>query len=44
VAFVLLLSGNFGLGNVIAAGLVPFLAGLGGGWLGEKRQDSKSSP
>ena len=44
VAFVLLLSGNFGLGNVIGAGLVPFLAGLGGGWLGEKRQDSKSSP
>ena len=44
VAFVLLLSGNFGLGNVIGAGLVPFLAALGGGWLGEKRQDSKSSP
>src|SRR5210317_919137 len=41
VAFVLLLSGNFGLGNVIGAGLVPFLAALGGGWLGEKRQDSK---
>ena len=44
VAFVLLLSGNFGLGNVIGAGLVPFLAALGGGWLGEKRLDSKSSP
>ena len=44
VAFVLLLSGNFGLGNVIGAGLVPFLAALGGGWLGEKRQDTKSSP
>jgi len=44
VAFVLLLSGNFSAGNVLGGGLVPFLAGLGGGWLGEKRQASKSSP
>ncbi len=44
VAFVLLLSGNFSAGNVLGGGLVPFLAGLGGGWLGEKRQVSKSSP
>lgn len=40
----LLISGNFSVGNMIAGGLVPFLAGLLGGWLGEKRQESKASP
>lgn len=43
VAIVLLLSGNLSIGNVVAAGIVPFLAGLLGGWLGERRQDSKSA-
>ncbi len=44
VGLALLLSGNFGLGNLLAGGLVPFLAGLGGGWLGEKRQEAKATP
>jgi len=43
VAIVLLLSGNLSAGNVLAAGFVPFLAGLLGGWLGERRQESKSA-
>jgi len=43
VAIVLLLSGNLSVANVLAAGLVPFLAGLLGGWLGERRQDAKSA-
>lgn len=43
VAIVLLLSGNFTVGNVLAGGLVPFFAGLLGGWLGERRQESKSA-
>lgn len=34
----LLLGGAFTLGNLLAGGLVPFLAGLLGGWLGERRQ------
>jgi hypothetical protein len=34
----LLLSGTFTLGNLLAGGLVPFLAGLLGGYLGERRQ------
>ena len=42
VAIALLLSGNLTIVNVIAGGLVPFLAGLLGGWLGERRQESKS--
>jgi hypothetical protein len=37
VAGGLLLSGNFTVGNILAGGLVPFLAGLLGGWLGERR-------
>ena len=40
VALALLLSGGFTVGNLIAGGLVPFLAGLLGGWLGERRQES----
>jgi hypothetical protein len=34
----LLLGGAFTLGNLLAGGLVPFLAGLLGGYLGERRQ------
>jgi hypothetical protein len=34
----LLLSGAFTLGNLLAGGLVPFLAGLLGGYLGERHQ------
>ena len=37
VIVVLLLSGSFSLANVLAGGLVPFLAGVLGGWLGERR-------
>jgi hypothetical protein len=40
----LVVSGNLSLGNIIAGGLVPFLAALLGGWLGEKRQESKAAP
>ena len=36
----LLIAGNFSFGNVIAGGLVPFLAGVLGGWIGEKRQEA----
>jgi hypothetical protein len=43
VAIALLLSGNLTFVNVIAGGLVPFLAGLLGGWLGERRQESKTT-
>lgn len=34
----LLLGGAFSLGNLLAGGLLPFLAGLLGGYLGERRQ------
>jgi hypothetical protein len=34
----LLISGNFTLVNMFAGGLVPFGAGVLGGWLGERRQ------
>ena len=44
VLIALLLSGSFSLGNLIAGGLVPFLAGVLGGWLGERRQASRSPP
>jgi hypothetical protein len=44
VAVGLLLSGGFTVTNLLAAGLVPFLAGLLGGWLGERRQESKAAP
>lgn len=42
VAIALLVSGVFSIGNLIAGGLVPFFAGLLGGWLGERRQESKA--
>jgi hypothetical protein len=38
VALSLLIAGNFTLLNLIAGGLVPFVAGLLGGWLGERKQ------
>lgn len=38
VAIGLLIAGNFSLGNLLAGAIVPFLAGLLGGWLGERRQ------
>jgi hypothetical protein len=38
VVIALLISGNFTLGNMIVAGLVPFAAGVLGGWVGERRQ------
>lgn len=34
----LVISGNFTIGNILAGGLVPFGAGVLGGWLGERRQ------
>ena len=40
VALALVLSGGCTVGNLIAGGLVPFFAGLLGGWLGERRQES----
>ena len=38
VLIALLISGNFTILNIIAGGIVPFLAGVLGGWLGERRQ------
>jgi hypothetical protein len=38
VLIALLISGNFTLANIVAGGLVPFGAGVLGGWLGERRQ------
>lgn len=38
VVIALLISGNFTIRNLIAAGLLPFAAGVLGGWLGELRQ------
>ena len=37
VALLLAISGNFTISNLLAGGVVPFLAGLLGGWLGERR-------
>ncbi|MGH8195635.1 MAG: hypothetical protein ACREQ8_14735 [Woeseiaceae bacterium] len=41
VVIALLLAGNFSIGSVIAGGIVPFLAGILGGWIGERRQESR---
>jgi hypothetical protein len=38
VVIALLISGNFTVLNIIAGGIVPFIAGVLGGWLGERRQ------
>ncbi|WP_119460654.1 hypothetical protein [Rhodospirillaceae bacterium SYSU D60014] len=43
VAIALLLAGGFTLTNLLVGGLVPFLAGLLGGWLGERRQGTARS-
>jgi hypothetical protein len=40
VAIGLLIAGNFSVGNLLAGAIVPFIAGLLGGWLGERRQAS----
>lgn len=38
VVIALLISGNFTILNLLAGGLIPFVAGVVGGWLGERRQ------
>jgi len=38
VAITLLISSNLTIMNIIAGGLVPFLAGVLGGWFGEQQQ------
>ena len=38
VLLALVISGNFSLGGLLAGGVVPFAAGVLGGWLGERRQ------
>ncbi len=38
VVMALLISGNFSVVNLIAGGIIPFVAGVVGGWLGERRQ------
>ncbi|HEX2140009.1 MAG TPA: hypothetical protein VHG33_09885 [Woeseiaceae bacterium] len=44
VLIALLISGNFSIGGLIAGGLVPFLAGVLGGWIGERRQEAAAGP
>jgi hypothetical protein len=44
VIVALVIAGNFTLGSVIAGGLVPFLAGVLGGWIGERRQETSARP
>ena len=38
VVIALIVSGNFTVLNLLGGGLLPFLAGVLGGWLGERRQ------
>jgi hypothetical protein len=38
VAIALVISGNFSVAGLLVGGLVPFGAGVLGGWLGERRQ------
>jgi hypothetical protein len=38
VVIALILSGNLTILNLLAGGLVPFVAGVLGGWVGENRQ------
>jgi hypothetical protein len=42
VAIGLLIAGQFSFGNLLAGAVVPFLAGLLGGWLGERRQSASA--
>lgn len=44
VLIALLVAGNLSFGNLVAGGLVPFLAGILGGWLGERRQEANAGP
>jgi hypothetical protein len=44
VLIALLLSGVFTIGNLLVGGLVPFAAGVFGGWLGERRQERSAAP
>lgn len=44
VLIALLLAGDFGVANLLAGGLVPFLAGVLGGWAGERRQAAPRGP
>ncbi len=34
----LIISGNFSIGNLIVGGIIPFAAGVLGGWFGERKQ------
>ncbi len=43
VIITLVVSGNFTIVNLLAAGLLPFVAGVVGGWLGELRQPAPRS-
>ena len=43
VAISLLIGGAFTLGGLFAGGLVPFLAGLLGGWYGERRSQGPAA-
>ena len=43
VIIALLISGNFTFGSLFAGGLVPFLAGVLGGWIGERRQEGSAA-
>jgi hypothetical protein len=43
VLIVLVISRQLTAGNLIVGGLVPFAAGILGGWLGERRQSSAGS-
>lgn len=40
VAIGLVIAGRFSFGNLLAGAVVPFLAGLLGGWLGERRRST----
>ena len=44
VAISLLIGGAFTVGGLLAGGLVPFLAGLLGGWYGERRSRGPATP
>lgn len=44
VLIALLIAGTFSLASIFAGGLVPFLAGVLGGWIGERRQEAAAGP
>lgn len=44
VLIVLLISRQFTVMNLVIGGLVPFVAGVLGGWLGEKRSEQSRHP